>query len=161
MAHRDAVDDLNRWRGRCIDNYARIEQASIRAVKAFIDHKLLTRKDDQPMFGARLKAVETALNDPRLVKSGKSCRDALDALRAVLDRRNILVHSTGQIWIDKQGDWLWSYHFVCNAKGNPQEDGTIDHEQAEDIERTLVAKSRSFSDLLDNLVGKLRDTVTD
>lgn len=155
-AHREATDDFNRWRGRCIECFARIEQATIRAMNAFIEYELLKAGEDQTMFGPRLKAVEKALKTPPLSKPGKHCRDALTALQSAIDRRNILVHATGSIWIDNHNNWLWTYHFMSNAKGNPTEVGKLGCDEAGEIERLLASKSRSFCDHLNNVVIGLK-----
>ncbi|RST29990.1 hypothetical protein HMF7854_03470 [Sphingomonas ginkgonis] len=150
--HRQATDEINCWRGHCLDWFARVEQASFEVMEAMVAKNLQTH--NPATFGARLAALEEALADhPSAV--AKKCLAALLDLRAPLKLRNAIVHSTGSIWFDQKGRWLWRYRFRSAATRHSVETGAIDQADARELLKTLSGSGRSLCDRLANLTASL------
>ena len=153
--HRRATDDVNRWRGHCIDCYARIEQAIVEGLDDLITSGRNPSLKRASLFGPRIEMLKKALLDDTFGKHAAAPRDALAALSFVLARRNVLVHGVGKIWIGRGGEWLWQYEFASNVNGRPKECGLITSTEAAQIESVLTSNYRRLGDTLRNLVGSL------
>ena len=139
-----AIDAVHRWRGHCVARYARLEDevaTTLTLIVAMTDEKLKVPHN----FGDKVKTLRSAISPngafprPKLTK-------AWDGFEAHLDRRNMLVHATGKVWTDAQGDWLWSYRFQPSGKGKSVEVGYIEHEEALQLEQRLARESQSLVD---------------
>ena len=152
-AHGAAIDEVNRWRGHCVERYARLEHeitgalsamASMPGSKASVPHN----------FGEKVKRVRAAIERGEPLAQPKLAK-ALDGFADHLSRRNMLVHATGKVWIDSKGDWLWRYRFQPAGKGRPEEIGCFEQDEALAIEKALARDGQSLGDQLRALRQKL------
>jgi hypothetical protein len=115
QAYSAAVDDVNRWRGHCIECCARIERATGKALAAV---SAAHPKPPPIMFGERMKALR-ALVEPQGSHSNPALLKCLVDIEDDLALRNVFVHATGSVWIHPTRGWLWSYRFDPMQKGRP------------------------------------------
>ena len=94
-AHRAATERANAWRGRCVNQFARGELIVGEALLAQSAIKTLPMLLSQRI--ARLSS---------LVKDAPKKVDALEAFSGLSDLRNAIVHGSGTIFIDGEGNWL-------------------------------------------------------
>jgi hypothetical protein len=146
-AHSNATDELNRWRGHCIDAFARMEEA---AAKTLVSLPLPAGKKRPALFGERLDALRVVLE--RCSDAGApKVLAALNKLQPDLEWRNKVVHATGAVYVDARGHWLWCYRFQPSKSGATSEIGTLDQKTAVAMEKRLSSDVRSISDRLRNL----------
>lgn len=96
-AHRRAIDDANRWRGQCVNQFARGEMAIGKALLVAEPGKKL------PMLLSQ-KIEALCKKCPAETKRQK----ALVEFHELADQRNALVHGDGKVFIDQRGRWLLS-----------------------------------------------------
>ncbi|MCL6741248.1 hypothetical protein LZ518_08910 [Sphingomonas sp. RB56-2] len=94
-AHRQAIDDANRWRGRCVNQIARGELIIGQALL-----KKLGGKSMPLLFGQRIARLA------ELVKSQPKQAKALEDFKLQASDRNFIVHGAGKIYVDSHGQWL-------------------------------------------------------
>jgi hypothetical protein len=154
--HGTATDAVNRWRGHCVERYARLEYEvtmMLAAMAAMPDSKVSVPHN----FGDKMKKLRAAIdaNGPfshfKLAKS-------LDGFVEHLSRRNMLVHASGKVWIDPKGGWLWRYRFQPSGKGRPMEVGCFEQDEALAIEKDLARESKSLGGQLRALRRTLEAT---
>ena len=150
--HIRACDDVNRWRGHCIELFARIEREAGEALAAMAQADDGKRAKVPHMFGDRMKALSAAFAQggtcPR-PKIAKALADAAD----LLEQRNRLVHARSRILLDRDGNWVWQYFF--RPSGKPEESGCVDAKEAGEVERALQRASQSVCAQLGALTAKL------
>lgn len=153
-SHREAIDDVNRWRGYCTDKFARIDEAVATALEAMAAKNPKANVRTPHLFGQRIAALRAALQpDQPFAAKAKPVLDALDKLETNLARRNIFVHATGSVWVDAKGRWLWRYCVTPSGRNRAQEKGTIDRDEAAAMEKQLGPLCRSFCDRLRHFRG--------
>ena len=156
-AVRAATDDINRWRGCCIEQFARIEETAISGLFALAADGKDSDIRTPTMFGARLQALRDSLSGERPYAGvGRDVIKALDRLDRLKDKRNILVHGMGTVWIDGSGRWLWRYCFTPPGKARTPEEGVIACAEAIEMEGALKSIARSFRDRVVNLTRSFR-----
>ena len=150
-AHQNALDDANRWRGSCVEKFARIDQAVATALEAMVAKDPSAKVRTPHLFGQRIAALRAALQpgQPFAAKSGPVLK-ALDKLEPYLAKRNILVHATGSVWVNAKGGWLWHHRVTPSGRSRVQDKDAIDCAEAIGIEKTLGPLCHSFCDLLRN-----------
>jgi hypothetical protein len=108
-AQRAAIDDVNRWRGHCIELFARADDV-IRIA--------LAQREDARIPGSlagRLEVLKKG-SPPKLVET-------LDELKEMVDLRNILAHAVSKVWISDKHAWLWAYRFKPTGSGKSEQLG--------------------------------------
>jgi len=153
--HRRATAEVNRWRGRCVDCFARIELSVIETLDVMIASKRIAALKRTSMFKQHIDMMNLALRDKAFGKHVRLSQKTLADLAPALSRRNALVHGVGQVWIGRSGMWLWHYHFRTNATGQPEDAGAIDSIEAAKMEQMLSSNCRRLGDTLQNLVRDL------
>lgn len=151
--HSAAIDAVNRWRGHCVERYARLEYevtATLSAMAATPDFTVSVPHN----FGEKVKKLRAAVEAGGSFEHSRLAK-ALDGFADHLRRRNLLVHATGKVWTDGKGDWLWRYRFQPSGKCREEEVGCFEREEATEIEMTLARDSKSLGDQLRALRGKL------
>lgn len=146
QAHHGAWNEVNRWRGHCIERFARIEQSAGRALGAMGGSKV------PHTFGDKIKALASAMgpDSPRAhSRIAKTLADAVD----VFEQRNRLVHSTGRVLLDSHGHWVWQYQF--QPSGKPEVTGFFNEKEALEMEQRLHRMSQSLCALLEGLTVKI------
>ena len=148
-AHDAAVREVHRWRGHCVDLYARLE----RGLTLTIDSLGIAVGTNASVFGERLKRVTSAVtpegSHPH-AKTSAALRETLDHTK----RRNMLVHAVGGVFIDARGDWFWRYNYQPSKAKAPPENGSFSRSEGERMEAELEEKVRSICAHLQSL----RDT---
>ncbi|HVG01271.1 MAG TPA: hypothetical protein VM842_00190 [Nitrospira sp.] len=153
--YRRKVDEVNRWRGRCIECFARTERSIVETLDAFVHDGRMKSLECPSMFSARVEMMRLALKGDTFGKKAKVPRGALADLKDALGRRNALVHGIGKIWVGRGDEWLWHYRLMSNRHGHMDEVGTIDSVEAKIMEHILASNCRRLGDSLQNLVGSL------
>jgi hypothetical protein len=103
-AHRQAIDEANRWRGRCVNLFARGELVIGEALLAETNAKPL------PMLLSQRITKLVALIDGQPKK-----RRALESFELQIGDRNAIVHGSGKVFVDGNGQWLLTLHAVDRA----------------------------------------------
>jgi len=155
-AHRAAVDDANRWRGYCVDKFARAEARMRQAIEAMLVHPDGAGLKRPSMFGQHVAELSksVAASGP-FAKSGSKVWDALVKCESGFALRNVITHAVSTIWIDRQGRWLWHYHFQPTGKEKPVESGSLTQEDAELLRCDLAASVRRLDDHLQSFIKGL------
>ena len=155
-AHRDAVDEANRWRGYCVDKYTRSEARMRLAIEAMLVHADGAGLKRPSMFGQHVAELSKAVAvDGPFAKSGSKVRDALVKCATGFAMRNIVTHAVGTVWIDRQERWLWHYDFQPAGKDKPVTSGSLTQEQAERLRGDLAASARRLDDHLQSFIRSL------
>lgn len=154
QAHEAAIDDVNRWRGRCVECFARLERAIADALEATIGASSSSKR--VPLtFGDKAKALRAAISpdgpfaDARLLK-------AFHDAEPLLDQRNLLVHACGKVWIDAGGNWAWSYRF--KPAGKADHVGLYEQKAAHQFELQLARASQGLCSRLRDFSQKRGET---
>ena len=151
--HLAAIDAVNRWRGHCVERYARLEHEVTTTLSAMAAAPGSTVRVPHN-FREKVKSLRAAITadgsfaNPKLAK-------ALDSFEDHLTRRNMLVHASGKVWIDGKGEWLWRYQFQPSGKGKTVEVGCFEEQEARAIEEALARESQSLGGQLRALRQKL------
>ena len=152
-AHRAATDDVNRWRGHCLESYARLEFEVTNTLRAMADEP--NSKAAVPHnFGDKMKKLRSVIGPGEQFANGKLAK-TLNEFDDHLGRRNLLVHATGKVTINAKGEWLWRYQFQPSGKNVPMQDGFFEQGIALDIEKSLAQASKRLGDQLRTLRQKL------
>ena len=152
-AHGTAIDAVNRWRGHCVERYARLEYEvtiALTTMAAMPDSKVSVPHN----FGDKMKRLRAAIGTAGPCAHSKLAK-ALDGFAEHLNRRNLLVHASGKVWIDGKGEWLWRYQFLPSGKAKALEIGCFEEKEARAIEDALARESQSLVDQLRALRLKL------
>lgn len=139
--HRAAIDAVNRWRGHCVECYARLEFEVATTLSA-----MAATNSTVPVphnFGDKVKRLRAAVDCGGPFAQQKLA-NAIEGLAEHLGRRNLLVHASGKVWVDGQGGWLWRYQFQPSGKGRPLESGCFDYTEALRIEKDLAREGQSL-----------------
>jgi len=132
-AHEDAIADVNRWWGHCLELFARIEQT--------LAEKLVANQRTVPQaILAKLSAVAELLTRPKA--------KTLERLRQLAEARNLIVHATSSVWIDANDNWLWAYRFIPTGKDKAPIEGHWDRHRARAFEKELSSMAQSLRDQL-------------
>ena len=154
-AHRAATDDVNRWRGHCIESYARLERevtTTLAAMAMMPESKLSVPHN----FGDKVKSLRVLLEPGGHFARPKLARD-LDAFFADhLGRRNLLVHATGKVMLDVNGNWIWSFRFLPSAKDSQLICDSFKQDEAHTIEKSLARRTQSLGGQLRALRQELK-----
>jgi hypothetical protein len=148
--HRSAIDSVNRWRGHCVERYARLEHEVTMTLSAMAAAPGSAVRVPHN-FGEKVKNLRAALCGDGHTKLTK----ALDSFEVHLSRRNMLVHASGKVWIDQKGGWLWHYRFQPSGKGKPMEIGCFEEQEARKFEHDLARESQRLGGQLRELRRKL------
>jgi hypothetical protein len=141
QSHRAASDEFDRWRGRCVRHFARLEQAIVKTLSRRVPGQSVPGHG----LGGRLKLLAEWL-DGRTDKVPALTRRLAEMID-LHDHRAALVHGDGPIYVDARGNWLWDCsHFVSN-EGEPTR---IAWRQA-DAEQVEKALRRTVHSLTDHL----------
>jgi len=154
QAHEAAIDDVNRWRGHCVECFARLERAMGDALE-LMAFTLPSMKRVPFTFGDKVKELRKALVSvgpatDRLLKS-------LQGADGLLDQRNRIVHASGKVWIDASGNWAWTYRFKPSGK-TEEEVGLYEKKAALQIEIELAKTSQSLCSQLRTVTQRLAVT---
>lgn len=115
QAHHDAIADVNRWRGHCLELHARLE----RAVNAALAHWKPDTARPQKMSD-RLRALRE-LTGPEGTRPSAALHDLLGELAEQRNGwRDRLAHATSTVHLDENRHWVW--HFTMPRSGQKQED---------------------------------------
>lgn len=152
-AHRAATDDVNRWRGHCVESYARLElevTTTLYAMAAAPDAKVSVPHN----FGEKVKKLRLVIEPGQPFANAKLAK-GLHKFEDHLIRRNMLVHSVGRVLVDAKGQWVWHYRFLPSGKGLHIESGFFEQDIALEIEKSLARGTQSLGGQLQALRTKL------
>ena len=152
--HGAAIDAVNRWRGHCVELYARLEYEVTRTLSEMAARPNSTVSVPHN-FGEKVNKLRAAV-DALGPHPSEEVVEALTSLTAHFERRNMLVHASGRVWIDPKGNWLWRYRFQPSGKARPQETGSFERDEALEIEQSLSRGSRSLAGHLRTVRQRLR-----
>lgn len=155
-AHEAATNDVNRWRGHCLDLYARIERDCIETIDTMIASGRMPELRHASLFGARIGVVHKALESGHFGRKPKAL-ETLKGLDDALLRRNDIVHGVGKVWIDIKGNWQWEFAYRDNANKQAEVSGFISLDEAKEIKAALSSGARSLGDRLKNLKREISE----
>jgi hypothetical protein len=146
MSAADGVADAARWRGQCVDYYARIEflvGISLREL-----WKNGHKPPPQPLYTYRTKiaALRDALAEGSFSPYARLHR-ALNQLHTDCDRRNLIVHASGTVGETPAGDWVWTGCYIP-AEAPDMVAKVITRAEAEVMETGLKRTIQSLSSQL-------------
>lgn len=153
-AHLVATDDVNRWRGRCINAFAAIERACIDTLELLITSGEIPPSRKEWMFKARVAAIRNALAKDGSDRAKKP-RKVFSEIEDILNLRNEIVHGLGRVSLERDGHWVWTYEYRASREGFPLEKGFFEQAEAKEIEARLTSKTRSLVDTLRNFRSTL------
>ena len=140
QAHENATDDVNRWRGHCIECFARLERSMSEALESMAGTSRSSKR--VPLtFGDKAKALRSAIS-PGGPFANARLLNALQDADALLDQRNRIVHASGKVWIDGAGGWAWAYRF--KPAGKVEEVGIYEQKAAHRFEVQLARSSQGL-----------------
>ena len=155
-AHAEAVNDINRWRGYCLDRYSRAEAGLRQAIGVMRDHPDGARLKRPSLFGQHVEVMTAAVAlDGPFAGPGSKVRDALAKCANGFTHRNIVTHAVGSVWLDRHGSWLWHYEFHPAGKGKPVLTGTLTQLEAKQLERELKSTFQSLDSHLQSFIKAL------
>jgi len=155
-AHRAAIDEVNCWRGKCVDHFARIEACMTKAVAAMIAHPDGSALKRPTLFGAHVAALKNAVAvDGPFALAGTDLRTALAQCETAFATRNIVIHATGRVLIDERGAWLWLYRFQPTGLKKPCEEGFLTRDQAQSLEKHLRSSRDRLKSRLEQFTAHL------
>ena len=134
-AQRDAINDINRWRGHCIELFARADHV----VGTALARNEIARVPGS--LAGRVDALKLVCKSARLSRT-------LDEFRDMIEHRNVLAHAVSAVWVKDAGNWLWSYRFTPAGKGNAEQRGYWCSDEAEDFEEKLRRTVQRLTSLL-------------
>ncbi|WP_338501718.1 hypothetical protein V6R86_02325 [Sphingomonas kaistensis] len=146
-AHKRAIDELNRWRGHCIEAFARLEEAATQTIDC---HPLPAGMKRPSVFGERIRVLKALLAE-QSDKRAHGLKADLDKMEDDLAWRNRIVHAAGSVYIDRKGTWLWAYRFQPSKAGAPLDRGMLDQKEGQAIETRLSSMVRSLTTRLEPL----------
>jgi hypothetical protein len=154
QAHEAATDDVNRWRGHCIECFARLERSMGEALELMASVSPSAKR--LPLtFGDKVKGLRSAIS-PAAVFANARLLKALQATDALLEQRNRIVHASGKVWIDSAGNWAWAYRF--KPAGKAEDIGLYEQKSAHHFEVQLARLSQGLCARLHAFSQKLAVT---
>jgi len=155
-AHCAALNEVNRWRGSCVDKYSRAEAALRKAIKVILAHSDGAALKQPSLFGQHVEVMTAAIAaDGPFGQSGSKARDALASCSEGFALRNIITHAVGTVWLDRREKWLWRYEFQPSGKGKALVIGSLKQKDALKVEQDLRSSVHSLEEHLENLIGSL------
>ena len=154
--HDLAADEINGWRGRCLDLFARGERT--------IDLALETALTGAPglamkhLAGHRLADLAKLVSEEKTAteKQKQSLQSSLDSWLASNTKRAFLAHGVTTVLLDRHGDWHAQFDFVrYQGKQRQAERWSCSKHEAWDYERLL---ERSLI-LLSSQLGHFRKRI--
>ena len=142
--HRSAIEDANRWRGHCIESYARLEWGAHRTIEAL---PKVPGSKMPTVFGERLKRLTALFSETGLQPRPKIYELLIEA-GPLLAMRNLVVHGVGSVFVDAHGHWLWYYRFQPSKAGAQLETGCILQKDANTLEADLQKRVQKLTGLL-------------
>ena len=139
-AHESATEDVNRWRGRCIECFARLERGMGEALELMAGTSQSSRRVPFT-FGGKVRALRSAISPDGPFANARLLKALQDA-DALLDQRNRIVHASGKVWIDGTGGWAWAYRF--KPAGRVEEFGIDEQKAAHQFEDQLARSSQGL-----------------
>ena len=107
-AHRRAIEDANRWRGHCVNLFARGEMIVSEALLARLESKSLPL-----VFSQRVGRLAA------LIEGDQKQSAAVKDFQLQTSDRNVIVHGVGKVYVDGQGRWMLTLH-ALDRSGSTQ-----------------------------------------
>jgi hypothetical protein len=112
-----ASQQLALWRGEYLQKFAALERHCIDALDLVLAAKPKPAGRAGSSLGSNLKALEEELAEPSLAEEVRRFGSRVSDMNQARGIRNAVVHGAGEVWIGKDGRWLWSFTHRC-ASGN-------------------------------------------
>ena len=139
---RAAVEDVNRWRGSCMEQLARLDRA--------VNEVLAAADGGAPLpqaFPKRLNLLRD-LTGPQGQRANKGLhRTVGDLIPLRAKWRDILAHATSRVLLDRPDAWVWFYS-MPQSNGKADLIGTITKVEAQHLEKELRRKVNCFKSIL-------------
>jgi len=155
--HHDRIAAVNHWRGQCLDNFARVEQAIIRCSEAILPQAKSHSFKIEEAAAKRTQALRHALEAawPNLTDAA-NLSGLLDRWSIREKQRNDLVHGKFTVRAGVGSDWQLVNELITVKKGvvlNRRD--LVDQVQAEAFLIAVQAERK----LLEAALGKFPATV--
>ncbi len=152
-----ARDEVNAWRGRCLDAFARAEEAVTETLLVLADTGRGKAIRLQHLVGQRFDELTTALGEGGAFAGvDKAAALALAAFREHDDLRAFLCHGVAKVTLDKHGCWMVVMRVVTLRT---RKAGRSRRALQEDEAGRLVVELAKVSRKLCSQLGQLRAKV--
>lgn len=150
--HQIARDEIDGWRGRCIDYFARIEKRTGVVLAEAISCGFPVKQ--RPLAGPRLSEIETLRTScPGTAKQESLLTAAIDGWKSVEPRRTFIAHGELTVLLDQRGIWNARFDLTrFKRRESIDERWTLTRDEAAAFELML---KRSFEKISQQL-GLLR-----
>jgi hypothetical protein len=142
--HDLAAAEINGWRGRCLDLFARGERAVDMALEAVSKLELPMK----PLAGQRLAdVVRLAVEDTGATeKQSSALLLALERWSLINAHRAYLAHGVATVLLDRQGEWHVQFDFVrYQSKRRDQQRWPLSKDEALQFEAELEQAFKAIS----------------
>ncbi|KUO56675.1 MAG: hypothetical protein APF78_11230 [Sphingomonadales bacterium BRH_c3] len=143
--YKNARTEIDSWRGRCLDLYARSEKAvalTLETAKQH-DHPVKLRH----LAGQRLDDLLSITDqDNGTAKQKEALARAIDGWRAIESHRVFLAHGTMKELLDRKGKWHAQFDVTTYKSNNPTPDRMmISQTEALELQADLEKGFKSLS----------------
>jgi len=147
QVHRTAIDDVNRWRGHCVELFARVEQELASALAALNAGKI------PPALAAKMARLDEIVA-PAGPSPNAKLEKTLTQLAPLAEHRNLVVHARSSVWVNDRSKWLWAYVFTPSGKGSCEQVGHWTEDEALKFKDELSRTAQSLCSQLRTLSEK-------
>lgn len=154
--HDLAKAEIDAWRGRCMNIFARGEKAVTDSLLTASGGTAVPRLD--PLAGQRLNSLEKLVEAHEATKPQKGALlDAIAAWRLHDEKRPLLSHGVATELMDRHGVWHVQLDFIAVQKGvGVPNRATFGKGEAETFEKSLHAAFTRLSQQLGQLRKRLK-----
>jgi len=147
-----AEGEVDRWRGACIQVFARCESAITEALLVLTEGAVAKPRLPH-LVGQRFEKLDAAVTGGKVPSGGAArLKTALDAFRAHDDLRTILCHGSAQVAVDRCGEWLAVFRCIaCRSGGTDHVVRTFTALQADEA----LVQLRHDGQVLNLMLGQL------
>lgn len=156
-----AIQQVNEWRGRCLDAFSRAEQAVTECLVAMSEMPERGRHVRLPhLVGQRYDALSaTVAETGPFAADAALLAGALERFRAHDPLRTMLAHGVTEITLSAQAHWTLILRIVCLRSRQPTRTMlALRQNEANAVRKTLVADSRCLCAKLDVVRSRLSPT---
>lgn len=149
-----ACNDVNAWRGRCMQAFAQAEAAVTETL--LVLSAVQDRGGDvklRHLVGQRFEDLAAAIG-PRgpFEADGKAAHDSLLRFRERESLRKMLAHASGRVTLDRNGRWTAVFELVAiRSRRADRERLAVNQGEGEAMAKSLASAARSLTDNLKNL----------
>lgn len=152
-----ARDNVNAWRGRCLDAFARAEEAVTETLLRLAENDRGKSLRLLHLVGQRFDELSIALSENGPFSGEcKGAYEALQIFRQHNQLRVLLCHGVGKITLDKRGRWTVIMRILALRQRKATRSEQVLHEdEAEQLADELAKASKRLCSQLGQLRSKV------